>query len=170
MFNTHNSFETAILMLAIVGYMVYRLLARRPVTRRDLIIPVIAALYLADKDVDWTNATLASAVVAGAILGLLAGAVSGQLVRVWRAEDGQVYQCGSWRYAAVLVGLLVVRIALYAVFVRGAHGATALALGDAFTAMAIGLYLGRTVSVGARALALLGWHSDALPRTGLMSR
>lgn len=162
MFTTSDPVAALILALAVVGYMVYRLFAQRVVTQRDLLLPLIGALYLGYKDVDWSNLTVALAVVGGALLGILVGAVSGQLVRVWRGADGRVYQRGSWGYAAVLVGLLALRAALYIAVVRGRHGPAAAALGDASLALALGLYLGRTVSVGARALALVGWQLEAL--------
>ncbi len=142
--------------------MAYRLFAQRAVTQRDLLLPLVGALYLGYKDVDWSNLTLALAVGGGALLGTLVGAASGQLVRVWRGTNGHVYQCGSGGYAAVLVGLLALRMALYLAVVRGGHGPVAAALGDASIALALGLYLGRTLSVGARALALVGWQLDAL--------
>ena len=163
MFSTSDPIISAILALALVGYMVYRLFTQQMVTQRGLLLPVIVALYLGASYVTWSDPIVAGAVAGGTLLGLAVGAGSGQLVRVWRGEDGQVYQRGSWRYAGVLLALLAIRVALR-VFMHGSHGSIALALGDASIAMAVGLYLGRTLSVGMRALGLVGWQVNALPR------
>jgi len=171
MLHLTNSAVPLLLVLGAIAYVIYRLLARRVVTLRDLVLPLAAGLYLAATHVDWANTAVTLATVGGALVGIVAGVVSGPVVRVWRDADGQVYQRGGGRYAAVLLGLLVLRVAVFALLMRGGHGLSATAL-DASIALALGLYLGRTVSVIVRAASLVGWRLDALAtptaRSGLV--
>jgi hypothetical protein len=162
MFQTSDPVVSALLLIGIVGLVLYLLFKTRSVTVRSLLLPVAAALFLGARCVDWANPTAVLAVGAGTLLGIAVGTMSGRLVPVWRAEDGRVYQRGSTRYAAVLVGLITLRILAYAFVVRGMHGPDAAALSEGFWAMAAGLFLGRTASVGARALGLVGWDLSAL--------
>jgi len=161
MLHLTDSAVPLLLMLGAIGFVIYRLLAQRVVTLRDLVLPLAAGLYLAATHVDWANPAVALATVGGALVGIVAGVVSAPLVRVWRGTDGQVYQRGGGRYAAVLLGLLVLRVAVFALLMRGGHGLSAPAL-DASIALALGLYLGRTVSLIVRAAVLVGWRLDAL--------
>jgi len=105
MLHLTNSAVPLLLVLGAIAYVIYRLLARRVVTLRDLVLPLAAGLYLAATHVDWANTAVALATVGGALVGVVAGVVSGPVVRVWRGTDGQVYQRGGGRYAAVLLVL-----------------------------------------------------------------
>lgn len=154
---------TAIIAIAAFIYMVYRQFVQRPVTTKDIIIPVVGGLYLADRYL--TGGSLAAALVLGAAgVGIVTGLFSGTVVRVWQdAGNGVVYQRGGWAYLAVLGGLIAVRVVLHIVFTAtGLVDATT--LNTAFIAMAVGAYAGRAVTVGLRALALVGWDFEALPK------
>lgn len=160
-----NSLETAILALLVLGYMLYRQLITRPVTRRDLLLPLVAGIYLAAVYFGQPSSPVDVAVVVGAALfGIATGAVSAAVVRVWRdGSSGLVMQRGGWRYLLVLLGLIAVRAALHVALSALKLDTSEAALNDAFIGMAVGSYAGRAVLVGLRALALLGWDPSALP-------
>jgi membrane protein CcdC involved in cytochrome C biogenesis len=155
---------TALIAVAAFGYMVYRQFVQRPVTAKDIIIPVAVGLYLADWYLVGGSATAVALALGAAGIGIVTGLLSGAVVRVWQdAATGAVYQRGAWSYLAVLGGLVAVRVVLHIVFTAtGLLDATA--LNTAFIAMAVGTYAGRSITVGLRALALVGWDFDALPK------
>ncbi|HEY8744578.1 MAG TPA: CcdC protein domain-containing protein [Chloroflexota bacterium] len=155
---------TAIAAIALVAYMLYRQFARRPVTTRDIVIPIAAGLYLADRYLAGASMTTAVTVLGAAGIGIVSGLLSGTVVRVWQdAGRGAVYQKGGWSYLAVLAGLVVVRI-IVKVVVSSTGAVDPALLNSAFIAMALGNYVGRAITVGLRALALVGWDFEALPK------
>jgi hypothetical protein len=147
--------------------MVYRQFVTRPVTRRDLLLPLIGGIYLgvtyfaAGQSPRMTDMMM----VAGATLfGLATGVASAAVVRVWRdGATGLVMQRGGWKYLLVLVGLILIRVLLRVVAYALKLHVDETALNDAFIGMAVGNYGGRALLVGIRALALLGWNPGALP-------
>lgn len=158
---------TALLALAIFAWFLYRQIIARPVTKRDLTFPAIIILvigvrYFNDPTIGLNDALV---IFGGAAFGLLTGFLAGQMIRVWRdSETGIVWQQGGWRYAALFVALLAVRLVAHIVLQNGGVISNATLLNDAFIAMMLGNYLGRGASVGLRALTLHGWNYDALPR------
>ena len=161
-----NGLQTAILGAALFCYMLYRQCARRPVTRRNLVIPGIGALSLATRYLGGSNLPVQDAVIVlvGTLIGISTGLLCGQMIRVWRdQESGIVYQFGGWPYAVAFLSLLIVRIAMQVVARQWDVGTSAAVLNDAFIGMMVGNFLGRAVNVGVRALALLDWQFDALP-------
>lgn len=160
-----NTLETAILALLVLGYMLYRQLVTRPVTRRDLLLPLIAGIYLAAVYFGHPSSPADVTVVVGASLfGIATGVPSAAVVRVWRDGASKlVMQRGGWRYLFVLLGLIAVRAVLHVALVALKLDVSAATLNDAFIGMAVGSYAGRAVLVGLRALALLGWDPNALP-------
>ncbi|MGI8691083.1 MAG: hypothetical protein ACR2M3_21085 [Thermomicrobiales bacterium] len=163
-----NGLQVVILGAALFCYMLYRQCARRPVTRGDLLIPGIGALYLGTRYLGGASFQIQNAVIVlvAALIGVGTGLLCGQMIRVWRdQESGIVYQYGGWPYAVAFLSLLIVRIAMRVVVRQWDFGTSAAILNDAFIGMMVGNFLGRAVNVGARALALLGWQFDALPHT-----
>ncbi len=168
-----NGLQTEILGTALFCYMLYRQCARRPVTRGDLLIPGIGALYLATRYLGGSSLQIQDAVfvLVGALIGIGTGLLCGQMIRVWRdQESGIVYQCGGWPYVVAFLSLLIVRIAMRVVARQWDVGASAAVLNDAFIGMMVGNFLGRAVNIGVRALALLHWQFDALPNTRRVRR
>lgn len=168
-----NALQTAILGVALFGYILYWQFVRRPVTRRDLLLPGLGALYLGTRYFGGSGLGLHDALVVliVALIGVGTGLIGGQMIRVWRDPDsGVVYQAGSWRYAVALLALLVLRVVMRVVVDQSGIIATAAILNDAFIGMMIGNYLGRAINVGVRALALLDWQYDALPDTRRVRR
>lgn len=160
-----NTLETAILALIVLGYMLYRQMITRPVTRRDLLLPLVAGIYLAAVYFGHPSSPADVTVVAGAALfGIATGVASAAIVQVWRdGTTNLVMQRGGWRYLLVLLGLIAVRGALHVALSALKLDVSEAALNDAFIGMAVGSYNGRAVLVGLRALALLGWDPNALP-------
>lgn len=160
-----NTLETALIALAVLGYMLFRQLVTRPVTRRDLLLPLAAGAYLAVIYFGHPSSSADVTVVAGAALfGIASGVASAAVVRVWRdGASNLVMQRGGWRYLLVLLGLIAVRAALRVAVSALKLNVSEVALNDAFIGMAVGSYAGRAVLVGLRALALLGWDTSALP-------
>ncbi|HEV7214407.1 MAG TPA: CcdC protein domain-containing protein [Chloroflexota bacterium] len=156
---------TALAAVALVVYVLYRQLAQRPVTAKDVIIPLAGGLYLGDRYLTGGSAASAALVLGAAGIGIVSGLFSGFAVRVWQdANSGAVYQKGGWSYLAVLVGLVVMRIVLkVALSSTGIIDPTN--LNTAFIAMAIANYAGRAITVGLRALALAGWNLEALSKS-----
>lgn len=161
-----NGLQTALLGVALFCYLLYRQCVRRPVTRRDLLFPAVGALYLAWRYLGDASISGAAIVFTAAVIGVGTGLLSGQLIRVWRdAESGVVHQFGGWHYAAAFLALLLLRVLMRVVVDASGLIASAAVLNDAFIGMLVGNYLGRAANVGMRALALVGWNYDALPRT-----
>jgi membrane protein CcdC involved in cytochrome C biogenesis len=156
---------TALIAVVVVVYMLYRQFVQRPVTGRDIILPMLGGAYIGDRFLNGAGATGIVVVLGVAAFGVATGLVSGFVVRVWRdAATGTVYQRGGWSYLAILLSLLAVRLVLRIIFsATGTMDATV--LNDAFIAMAIGNYAGRAITVGLRALALVGWDLEALPKS-----
>jgi hypothetical protein len=168
-----NGLQIAILGAALFCYMLYRQCVRRPVTRRDLLLPGLGALYLGFRALGGSGLRAHDTVIvlAASLIGIGTGLLGGQVIRVWRdQESGLVYQFGGWRYAVAFLTLLVLRVALRVVARQWDFGVSAAALNDAFIGMMAGNFLGRAVNVGARALALLDWQYDALPSTRRVRR
>jgi hypothetical protein len=161
-----NGLQTALLGAALFCYILYRQCVRRPVTRRDFLIPGIGALYLGTRYLGGSTLRVRDAVfvLIATLVGIGMGLLCGQMIRVWRDEEsGVVYQFGGWPYLVAFLGLLLVRVAMRVVSRQWDVVASAAVLNDAFIGMMIGNFLGRAINVGARALALLGWQFDALP-------
>ena len=155
---------TVLAAIAIIGYVLYRQLAQRPVTAKDIIIPIAGGLYLGDRYLTGGSAAADALVLGAAGIGSVSGLFSGFAVRVWQdAGSGAVFQKGGGSYLAVLVGLVAVRIVLkVALSSRGLIDPSL--LNTAFIAMAIANYAGRAITVGLRALALVGWDFEELPK------
>lgn len=155
---------TALITVAAFIFMVYRQFVERPVTAKDIVLPVGVGLYLADRYLTGGSLAAAALALGAAGAGIVTGLFSGAVVRVWQdSSSGAVYQRGGWSYLAVLGGLVAVRIVLHVVFsATGLVDATT--LNTAFIAMAVGNYVGRAITVGLRALALVGWDVAALPQ------
>jgi hypothetical protein len=168
-----NGLLTVILGAALFCFMLYRQCMRRPVTRGDLLIPAIGALYLGTRYLGGVSLRVQDAVtvLVGTLIGIGTGLLCGQMIRVWRdQESGIVYQFGGWPYAVAFLSLLLVRIAMRVVARQWDFGASAAVLNDAFIGIIVGNFLGRAVNVGIRALALLDWQYDALPNTRRVRR
>ncbi len=160
-----HGWQTAVIGAALFCYILYRQCVRRPVTRRDLLLPGIGALYLGTRYLGGSGVQVQDAIIvlAAALVGIGTGLLSGLVIRVWRdRESGIVYQFGGWQDAAAFVALLILRVVMRVVVDRSGIIATAALLNDAFIAMMVGNVLGRAINVGARALALLDWQYDAL--------
>jgi hypothetical protein len=164
--STNMSATTALFAIALVLYLLYRQCVARAITRFDLLVPLGGALYLGARYMDGGHTPPAIGIVlGGAVLGILTGYASGGIVRVWRDErTGFALQHGGRRYAAVFLGLLLVRVALRVVAKESGLVADAAVLNDAFIAMLVGSVAGRAANVGRRALALLDWDLAAVPR------
>src|SRR5438309_5795548 len=107
-----NLIVTALLALVIVVFIFARQIIQRPVTQQSLLLPLILSVALGGVFLVGHPAPEGiAAVVIGAVLGVGTGLVSGQVVRVWRAEaTGTVFQRGGWRYLIVLIVLLLARV------------------------------------------------------------
>ena len=156
---------TALLAVAVFVFMLYRQFVQRPVTTRDLLLPILGGLYLGYRYLNGAGLAVDVLVIGGAILGVVTGLVSGVAVRVWQdSTTGQVLQRGGWTYLVILLALVAVRVLLHVVMTVAMPSLDATALNNAFIGMAVGNYAGRAITVGLRALALVGWDPGALPR------
>jgi hypothetical protein len=161
-----DGLQMALLGAALFCYFLYRQCVRRPVTRRDFLIPGIGALYLGARYLGGSTLRGQDGIIvlSATLIGIGTGLLCGQLIRVWRDQgSGVVYQFGGWPYLVAFLGLLLVRVAMRVVVRQWDLAANAAVLNDAFIGMMVGNVFGRAVSVGARALALLDWQFDALP-------
>jgi hypothetical protein len=161
-----NGLQAALIGVALFCYFLYQQCVRRPVTRRDFLIPAIGALYLGARYLGDSTLRVqdAAVVLAATLIGIGTGLLCGQVIRVWRdRESGVIYQFGGWPYLLSFLGLLLVRIAMRVVARQWDVVASAAVLNDAFIGMMMGNFLGRAVNVGVRALALLDWQFAALP-------
>jgi hypothetical protein len=109
-----------VLIIAVVGYVLFRQFqARRwnPNPRRLLVVPAVLA-FMALRDphlLDPHHQALAAVFLVGGVLveiGL--GAVWGFTTRLWADADGAVWSKGTMASFFAWIGMMVVRIALYA--------------------------------------------------------
>ena len=147
---------TSILIIAVVLiYICYKQCVQQFVSNRDFMLPAAAAIYFGYMVVNgMAGMDSAVLVLVGSVLGILTGLWSGRVVLVWRDNKTEVvYQRGGWSYLLVLIGLLVARIVIYIVLrytgIAGDVGTNA--INDAFIALTVGDYLGRSINVHLRA-------------------
>lgn len=160
-----NVLETALIALTVLGYMLYRQVVTRPVTRHDLLLPLAGGIYFGGVYFGHPGSTSDIVMVAGATLfGIGTGLASAAVVNVWRdGATGLIMQREGWRYLLVLLGLVAMRVLLRVVAAALKLDVSASALNDVLIGMAMGNYAGRAMLVSVRALSLLGWHTNALP-------
>lgn len=161
-----TTLSTALLGAGLFCYILYRQCVRRPVTRRDLLLPALGAVYLGSRYLGGASVRVHDAVIVlmAAAVGVATGLLSGQVIRVWRDEgSGLVYQFGGWRYAVAFLALLALRLAMRVIVDQSGIVVGAAVLNDAFIGMMVGNFLGRGITVGVRTLALVDWQYDALP-------
>lgn len=151
--NPHDLVGAGIALLIVI-YMIVRQLQERRVSWNSLRLPAIVAVVLGGLFL-YNNPTLGGGVAAiiGMILGLLTGVIGGQFIRLWRGQDGAIYQKGDWRYLVTLVVFIAIRIVAR---VTLGHLLSQTILDDAFVAAVIGNYLGRAATVLLRVASLTG--------------
>ncbi len=91
--------------VALFCYFLYRQCARRPVTRRDFLIPAVGTLYLGTRYLGGPNLPLrdVAIVLTATLIGVGTGLLSGQIIRVWR--DRREWRRLSVRRLAVCGGV-----------------------------------------------------------------
>jgi len=153
-----NVIVTALLALVIVVYIFVRQMIQRPVTQRNLLMPLILSVALGGVFLVGHPAPEGiAAVIIGVVLGVGTGLVSGQVIRVWRDEaTGIVFQRGGWRYLIVLIALLLARVLIRFLFIRSGSAVDETALNAALIAALVGNFLGRDIRIALRALSLAG--------------
>lgn len=158
-----NNLTTIIIALFVIGYVLFNILAKRPVTQRDLIVPVVGTGVLGYSYLQHADLLSGILTIGSAFGGIVLGLIIVQLVRVWRDDaTGLVHQKGGWLFVGAYVGLIALRVVVeFAPHLEGGP-----ALNDAMFAMAIGTYIGRTLNISLRALTINGWNYNALPRRG----
>lgn len=152
-----NLIITILLALGIVVFIFARQIVQRPVTQRNLLLPVIVSVALGGFFLlSHPTAEGIVAVVIGAALGVGTGLLSGQLIRIWRDEaSGTIFQRGGWRYLIVLIALLLARVLIRFVFLRSGSAVDEMALNAALIAALVGNFLGRDICTALRALPLV---------------
>ena len=155
---TTNVIVTALLTLAIVVFIFTRQIIQRPVTQRNLLLPLLVTVLLVGLFLAGHPAPEGIvAVLIGALLGVGTGLLSGQVVRIWRDEaTGIVFQRGGWRYLIVLIVLLLARVLIRFVFTWSGSAVDETALNAALIAALVGNLLGRDILTALRALKLAG--------------
>lgn len=157
--------SSLLVVVVIVGFIIVKQLTNRPITRQDLLVPVLGGLLLAYSYVQHADALSAILVLSGALIGIATGLASGQLRKVWRdPQTGVIRQHGNWRSVLVTLGLIALRFLLDFALHKSGITASTPALNDALTAMALGSYLGQMLNVGLRVLALSNWDLASLQR------
>lgn len=150
---TQSALITILIVVAVIIYMCYKQIVQQLISNRDFTLPLVCAAYFALMVLNGTAGMDSILfVVAGSVLGILTGYMSGSVVRVWRdSNTGVLYQRGGWSYVMVLAGLMAVRIVLYIVLRSQGLMTGAGPINDAFIAFAVATYLGRTINVHMRA-------------------
>lgn len=142
---THSELVSAAIALLIVIYLIVRQFQERSVSWKSLRFPVLAAVVCGVLFV-YSNPALDGyvAVAGGAMFGLLTGVLGAQFVRLWRGQDGVVYQKGDWRYLLILLAFIALRIVAR---VALGHVLSQTVMDGALIAAIIGNYLGRAATV-----------------------
>jgi hypothetical protein len=149
---------TTLLALFLVIFIFVRQIIQRPVTRRSLLLPLIVSVASGGVFL-LSHSTFEGiiAVLSGALFGVGTGLISGRVIRVWCDEaTGIVLQRGGWRYALVLIVLLLLRVLIRIVFIRAGGAVDEAALNAALIAALVGNFLGRDIHIALRALRLSG--------------
>lgn len=109
-----------VLIVAVVGYVLFRQFqARRwsPNPRRLVVVPAVLA-FMALRDphlLDSHHATLSAVfLVGGVLLEIGLGAVWGFTTQIWTDAEGAVWSRGTMASFFAWIGMMVVRLALYA--------------------------------------------------------
>lgn len=153
-----NLIITVLLALVIVVFIFARQIVQRPVTQRNLLLPVIVSVALGGFFLLSHPTTEGIvAVVLGTAFGVGTGLLSGQLIRIWRDETtGVIFQRGGWRYLIVLIALLLARVLIRFVFLRSGSAVDEMAMNAALIAALVGNFLGRDIRTALRSLPLAG--------------
>lgn len=171
--------SSLLVVVVIVGFIIMKQLTNRPISRRDILVPVLGGVLLAYSYVQHADALSAALVLGGALIGIATGLASGQLRKIWRdPQTGLIHQYGNWRSVLVTLGLIALRFLLSFALHTSGMTANTPALNDALTAMALGSYLGQMLNLGLRVLALNNWDLSSLqalpgkgdPRTPTQNR
>ncbi|MBF9071584.1 CcdC protein domain-containing protein [Streptacidiphilus fuscans] len=109
-----------VVIIAVVGYVLFRQFQPRLVNsnpRRLLIVPAVLA-YLALRDPHLLDphhrALSAGFLIVGVVLEIGMGAAWGFTTRIWRDADGSIWSKGTKASLFAWIGMVIVRIALYA--------------------------------------------------------
>ncbi|WP_037607469.1 CcdC protein domain-containing protein [Streptacidiphilus rugosus] len=110
----------AVVIIAVVAYVLVRQFQARQLsnnTRRLLLVPAVLA-FLALRDphlLDPKHQALSVAfLIVGVVLEIGLGAVWGFTTRIWQGEDGRIWSKGTRASFFAWIGMMIVRIALYA--------------------------------------------------------
>ena len=152
--------ETVVIGLAVIGFILYRSFTKQPVTTKSVLLPLVGAVVLATRYTGPVDVGTVALLGGGAVVGLAAGGVSGLVVKVWQDASGVIYRSGGWAFLITLVALIAVRIGLRFVLVDA--GVAADLVTESFISMMLGTYVGRTLVITARALALAGGDLSVL--------
>ncbi len=154
-----NEILLVLLILAGLAYMFYKQCTTQLIAGRDFLLPLAGAVYVGVTLYKGTNTNIVEPIIIGAVIGLITGLPGGQIVRVWRdTKTGLIYQRGGWSYAFILIGLIVLRVGIYAVVYIGKLAVDFNLLNYVFIAMALGNYLGRNINVHVRSQPLAAWR------------
>ncbi|QBD80808.1 DUF1453 family protein [Ktedonosporobacter rubrisoli] len=157
-----NGAGIILIVVVIVGFAIVRMLSEQPVTRSDIVAPVVAALVLGYIYLQKADPSMLALTIGGAFVGGLLGFIIAQFVHVWvDGTTGQVRQKGSWPFIGAYLGIAALRLAAEVVL-HTSGLSQVLPLNEALLAMSIGIYLGRDLNIGLRALALTNWDINSL--------
>ncbi|MDH6143109.1 MULTISPECIES: CcdC protein domain-containing protein [Kitasatospora] len=112
-------FANIIIIIAVMALIVSRQFRAQKLDdgRRFWLLPLIlGAIALSDhKLIDSAHRTESVALLAGSIVVMLAmGSVWGWTVRLWRESDGSIWMKGTGATLAAWIGLIAVRLGVYA--------------------------------------------------------
>lgn len=162
---TAGTIAIAALIVTLVFFLFARQLTQRPVTQRELMIPLALGLALGvlfmSNHPQWRVGTAA---VIGVVFGVFTGLLSGQLIRVWRDEaTGVVLKRGGWRYLGVIIALLLIRVLIRVILTWTGSSVDELILNAGLLATLLGNVVGRDIVVALRVAPLLKGGWAALP-------
>ena len=162
-----NTFITIIAVILIIGYVLFNILSEKTITLRDVLLPILAGIYLGYSYFQHADSFSSILVAGGAFIGIVLGLIIAQLIRVWRDEKtGLVHQKGNWLFIGTYVGIIVLRVAIEVVLHKSGFSNGIPALNDAMLATVVGTYIGRAFNIVLRTLALNNWDFNSLMYRG----
>lgn len=159
-----DNLTAAVIAIAVALFIIYRLFTPRPVSVRDLVLPLGLGVFLSSQFLQGAPLNVLPFFAGSALFGLVMGLLAGLTVRVWlNPTTGSVFQRGGLPFLLAFVALLAARILAHVAFGVLDPSVSVATLNAAFIAMALGNLLGRSVTVLARAGLLNGWNFTASP-------
>jgi hypothetical protein len=173
-----NTVVNVVLIAAAVVWILWKQVQHTPIKARLLVAVPLVLGYFGVKDTPtstWSSAAAATLIVIGAAFSIALGLARGATLRVWREQDGRLWQKGS-KYTMFLWGALLIVRVIVAGVASATHNHAATGLGPILLSLAL-TFAAQNAVTGLRMSALsntatpaghptAAWAEDDVPTPG----